>query len=91
MNKAELQARLTDTDEFVITFYGKTKQRQFFQGTVTPGKTEPQITPEQVVRLQAKYGADTVVVYDRTNEKLVAVKPQNVSRVDALATVVGNG
>ena len=89
MNKAELQARLTDTDEFIITFYGK--QRQWFQGTVSPGKTEPQITTHQVAKLQAKYGADTVVVYDRTNEKLVAVKPQNVSRVDALATIVGNG
>ena len=89
MNKAELQARLTDTDEFIATFYGK--QRQWFQGTVSPGKTEPQITPHQVAKLQAKYGADTIVVYDRTNEKLVAVKPQNVSRVDALATIVGNG
>lgn len=89
MNKAELQARLTDTDEFIVTFYGK--QRQWFQGTVSPGKTEPQITKEKINQLQAKYGQDTVVVYDRTNEKLVAVKPQNVSRVDALATIVGNG
>ena len=89
MNKAELQARLTDTDEFIVTFYGK--QRQWFQGTVTPGKFEPQITPAKVKALQTKYGADTVVVYDRTNDKLVAVKPQNVSRVDALATIVGNG
>ena len=89
MNKAELQARLTDTDEFIVTFYGK--QRQWFQGTVTPGKFEPQITEHQVSKLQAKYGQDTVVVYDRTNERLVAVKPQNVSRVDALATIVGNG
>ena len=91
MNKAELQARLTDTDEFIVTFYGKSKQRQWFQGTVTPGKFEPQITKEKIDQLQAKYGQDTVVVYDRTNERLVAVKPQNVSRVDALATIIGNG
>lgn len=91
MNKVELQARLTDTDEFIITFYGKTKQRQWFQGTISPGKTEPQITESVVTKLQTKYGTDTVVVYDRTNEKFVAVKPQNVSRVDPLSSILGNG
>lgn len=87
MNKAELVTRLTQADEFFITFYGK-KQLKYFQGTVSPGKYEPQITEKIVSSLQEAYGKDTVVVYDRTNERFVAVKPQNVSRVEPLSTII---
>lgn len=87
MNRQELLQRVTDTDEFFIHFYSK-GPKQFFQGTVSPGKSEPQLSVRELERLQKRYGEDTVVVYDRTNQKYVAVKPQNVSKVEPLSQVI---
>lgn len=87
MNKQELVQRVTDADEFFIHFYSK-GPKQFFQGTITPGKFEPQISEYEKARLIKRYGEECVVVFDRTNQKYVAVKPQNVSKVETLQQVI---
>ena len=87
MNKQELLQRVTDADEFFVHFYSK-GPKQFFQGTVTPGKTELQLSEYEAAKLTKRYGEDTVIVFDRTNQKYVAVKPQNVSKVETLQQVL---
>lgn len=87
MNRQELLQRVTDTDEFFIHFYSK-GPKQFFQGTVSPGKYEPTLSNSAKANLISRYGEDTVIVFDRTNQKYVAVKPQNVSKVEPLSQVV---
>lgn len=86
MNKQELLQRVTDADEFFVHFYSK-GPKQFFQGTVTPGKTELQLSEYEAAKLTKLYGEDTVIVFDRTNQKYVAVKPQNVSKIETLQQV----
>lgn len=86
MNKQELLQRVTDADEFFVHFYSK-GPKQFFQGTVTPGKTELQLSEYEAAKLTKRYGEDTVIVFDRTNQKYVAVKPQNVSKIETLQQV----
>lgn len=87
MNKQELIQRVTEADEFFIHFYSK-GPKQFFQGTVSPGKNEPKLSLQEEERLQKRYGDDTVIVFDRSNQKFVAVKPQNVSKVESLQQVL---
>lgn len=86
MNKQELLQRVTDADEFFVHFYSK-GPKQFFQGTVTPGKTELQLSEYEAAKLTKRYGEDTVIVFDCTNQKYVAVKPQNVSKIETLQQV----
>ena len=88
MNKQELLQRVTEADEFFIHLYSKSPVKQFFQGTVSPGKYEPKLSLQEESRLQKRYGEDTVIVYDRTNEKFVALKPHNVSKVEPLQQVI---
>lgn len=88
MNKQELLQRVTDADEFFIHFYSKGPSKQFFQGTITTGKSEPQLSAFEVAKLTKRYGEDTVIVFDRSNQKFVAVKPQNVSKVETLQQVL---
>ncbi|AZV01918.1 hypothetical protein [Aeromonas phage Akh-2] len=87
MRFSDLKAKTIEMDEFFLDMFVNGK-KSFIQATVTPGKTEPQITEKLRKQLaDALGGKPHVVVYDRTNERVFAVQPRFVSNIQPLNSV----
>jgi hypothetical protein len=87
MQFSTLKDKAHELDEFFLEMFVSGK-RQSIQATVTPGKTEPQITDKLRKQLaEALGGKPHLVIYDRTNERIFAVQPRFVNSIQPLNSV----
>ena len=80
-----LKAKATEYDEFFLELFVAGK-RQTIQGTLTPGKWEPQITEERRKAMaEALAGKQHLVIYDRTNQRIFGLQARFVNSIHPLS------
>ena len=88
MQFTTLREKAVEFDEFFIEMFVNGK-RASIQGTVTPGKIEPQITDKIRKQLSdALGGKPHIIIYDRTNDRIFACQPRFVSSIQSLQSVL---